>query len=90
MFVTKLLLSNLIYKQWGCFSTVNVIEFHRNVRTVTVYDSTVSPDRAVPLSQDQDPAVGTAIILKFLVSTIMTNTSIFHCYAFSDIVVQII
>lgn len=69
-------------------------EFHRNVRTnvskIAVYNSTVSPDRAVPLPQDHDSAVGTAIILEFLVSTIMTNISIFHCYVFLDIDDQIL
>ena len=65
-------------------------EFHRNVRTVAVYDSTVSPDRAVPLPQDQDHAVGTTIILEFLVSTIRTNISIFHSYVFLYIDDQIL
>ena len=65
-------------------------EFHRNVRTIAVYDSAVSPDRAVPLPQDQHSAMGSVIILEFLVSTIMTNISIFHCYVFLDIDDQIL
>lgn len=60
-------------------------EFHRNVRTIALYDGTVSQDLAVLLSQDQDPAVGTAIILELLVSTIMTNISVFNCNVFLDI-----
>ena len=65
-------------------------EFHRNVRTIAVYDSTVSPDLAVPVLQDQDSTVGTAIILEFLVLTVITNISIFHCYIFIDIDGQIV